>query len=355
MDGFYGAFISLCHSVIKSRDAKAVNAVVGRTDQAGLMERWRLRHAYPDAIGMWAKTTGEEARSFAFNAIAQNPRVLHRAARLQAVKMAVQAEDFALSLLQSDTPMTESWLTAARFVQQAIDAWRKSLRAYAHHTETGGGVPAPSIIRTPLRDPWETARRNFPHIDEETGLLATRVLHEFGAVALERAQRPWDHVIALAVLRYAAERLRHGASADARCEAIADVRSVLSYAETVGLMPFMVSHSGPGKPAMQALGLVHDARTLRAALREEHASTLRAAIDFHAYAVFALDHRLVLELPLQEAREIASAAVRQAERLLAGDDGSFPPLAEGATGPKLVRLYAAACQPDQSDTISPDR
>lgn len=319
------------------------------------MEKWRLRHAYPDAIGMWAKTTGEEARSFAFNAIAQNPHVLHRAARLRAVKMAAQAEELALSLLQSETPVTESWLAAARFVQQAIDAWRKSLRAYEHRPESVGGVPGPSTMRIPLRDPWDTARRNFPHVDEETGLLATRVLHEFGAVALMRAQRPWDHVIALAVLRHAAGRLRHVASAEARCEAIADVRSVLSYAAAVGLMPLMVSHSGPGKPALQALALVHDARTLCAALGEEYASGLRAAIDFHAYAVFALDHRLVRELPLQEAREIAAAAMRHADRRLAEGRDSFPPLPEGAAAPEVVRLYAAACQPDQSETMSPDR
>ena len=169
---------------MKCRDVKAVNAVVGSTDQAGLMERWRQRHAYPDVLGMWASATGEEAQSFAFNAIAQNPRVLHRAARRQAVKMAAQAEDIALSLLQSDTPVSDTWLAAAQVVQQAIDVWRKSLRAYEHRAGTVGGTPGPSIVRTLSHDPWETARHNFPHIDEQTGLLATRVLHEFGAVVL---------------------------------------------------------------------------------------------------------------------------------------------------------------------------
>ena len=63
-----------------------------------LVEKWRLRHACPDVLGMWAGSTGAEARALAFNAIANDPRVLHRAARLQAIKMAAQAEEFAQSL-----------------------------------------------------------------------------------------------------------------------------------------------------------------------------------------------------------------------------------------------------------------
>jgi hypothetical protein len=63
-----------------------------------LVEKWRMRHAYPDVLGMWAGSTGAEARALAFNAIAHDPRVLHRAARLHAIKMATQAEDFAQSL-----------------------------------------------------------------------------------------------------------------------------------------------------------------------------------------------------------------------------------------------------------------
>ena len=58
---------------------------------------------------------------------------------------------------------------------------------------------------------------------------------------------------------------------------------------------------------------------------------------------------------MSNAREIASAAIRQAERLLADSDTSIPPLAEDAASPKVVKLYATACLPDQSETISPDR
>ena len=50
------------------------------------IERWRLRHAYPDAVGLWAVSTGRDARALAFSAIAQDPRVLQRAARNQAIE-----------------------------------------------------------------------------------------------------------------------------------------------------------------------------------------------------------------------------------------------------------------------------
>jgi hypothetical protein len=69
-----------------------------------LIEKWRSRHAYPDAVGMWAIATGAEARALAFNAIAQDPRVLQRAARPQAIKMAAQAEAFAQSLADLRSP-----------------------------------------------------------------------------------------------------------------------------------------------------------------------------------------------------------------------------------------------------------
>jgi hypothetical protein len=304
---------------------------------------------------MWANATGQEARSFAFNAIAQDPRVLHRAARLQAVKMAAQAEDFALALTKAGTPATDTWLAAARFVLHTIEAWRKSLRAYDHGAEISAGAATPSVSRAQGHDPWQTAAYNFPHVDEATGRLATRVLHELGTHGLERAQRLWDHVIALAVLRHAAERLRHGASAEARGEAIVDVHAVLSYADGVGLAPFMVTHSGPGKPAHQALALANDARTVRDVLDGTQAAACQAAIDFHAFAVFALDHRLVPELPLQEARELATAALRHANRVLEAGSTGFPPLAESAAAPEVVKLYATACLPDQSETISADR
>jgi hypothetical protein len=73
------------------------------------IEKWRLRHAYPDALGMWAHATGADARKLAFNAIAQDPRVLQRAARRQAIRLAAQAEAFAEQLALSPLARSETW------------------------------------------------------------------------------------------------------------------------------------------------------------------------------------------------------------------------------------------------------
>jgi hypothetical protein len=322
-------------------------------EQVELIEKWRLRHAYPDAIGMWAASTGEEARSFAFNAIAQDPRVLHRAARLQAVKMATQAEEFALSLTEAAAP----WLAAAQFVCRSIETWRHSLRAYERHVDTlGAAHGAPQSARRHLSDPWENARRNFPSVDEETGQLATRILHEFGTVVLDRARKPWDHVIVLAVLRHSAQRLRGILDPAARREAIADALAMQFYAERAGLSPLMVGYSGPGPPAQQALSLLRDARTLLDATGPEH-NPWQQAIEFHAYAFVALDHRALLDLPLDEAREIAAAAIRHADCVLQGSDQALLPfLPDGsAPSPHVVKLRAKACLPDQSETMSAPR
>ena len=185
-----------------------MHSFVSDPDQVKLIETWRLRHAYPDAIGIWAASSGVEARAFAFNAIAQDPRVLRRAERLQAIKMATQAEDFALSLSQTDSAKSDTWIAIALYVQRAIDLWRRSFRAYDRQGETVGMCGGAAIVRTRLSDPWEIAQRNFPHVEDDTGMLATRILRECGGTVLKRARKPWDHVIALAVLRYAARLLR---------------------------------------------------------------------------------------------------------------------------------------------------
>lgn len=329
-----------------------MNAILSGDAQAELTEKWRLRHAYPDAIGMWATSTGDEARSFAFNAIAQDPHVLYRAARAQAMKMAAQAEEFALSLTETTAA---PWLAAAQFVCQSIGAWRSSLRAYQRHVDALGSTHDVSRSGRNLHDPWETARRNFPFVNEETGQLATRILHEFGAVVLERARKPWDHVIALAVLCHAAQRLRGELDSARRREAIADVVAVQSYAQQVGLSPLLVGYSGPGPPAQQALSLLRDARTLFDATGAQH--SWQEAFDFHAYALVALDHRALLDLPLDEAQAIAAAAMRQADLALQAPEHAIMPILpdSGACTPQVVKLHAKACLPDQSETMSVPR
>ena len=197
----------------------------------------------------------------------------------------------------------------------------------------------------------------FPHVDDDTGRLATRLLREFGSGILKRARKPWDHVIALSVLRYAARRLRgerrEDDPGDTGASAVADVLAIQSYAEENGLSPMLVGYSGPGKPAAQALGLLRDARTLRDAVRSAEAggdvrvSTWQRAIDFHAFAVVALDHRMLLDLPLDEAYEIAAAAIRQAEAArLTPDLVDMPRLPhDSVSAPDVVRLHAKACPP----------
>lgn len=201
-------------------------------------------------------------------------------------------------------------------------------------------------------DPWETARRNFPHVDDETGRLSTRILHEFGGAILSRIRRPWDHVVVLGVLRYAARLLRSELPgcepAFTKMSSVDDILVVASYAKANGLSPMLVPYSGPGNPARQALGLLRDARTLRNVMRvgedgKNQALIWQRAIDLHAFAVVALDHRLLSDLTLDEAYEVAVAAIRQAEAPL---EMPFLPLGN-AYAPQVVALHARACLPSR--------
>ena len=339
---------------------KAVHSIVNDPDQVKLIETWRLRHAYPDAIGVWAASSGLEAHAFAFNAIAQDPRVLRRAERLQAIKMATQAEDFALSLSQTDTAKSDTWIAIALYVQRSIDMWRRSFRAYDRQGETRGMSVGAAIVRAQLSDPWEIAQRNFPHVEDDTGMLATRILRECGETVLKRARKPWDHVIVLAVLRYGARLLRGERAPTgpgfSRDRVIADILTVQSYAEETGLSPMAVGYSGPGRPALQALELLRDAHTLRDAVRdaagggEIRAAVWQRALDFHAFGVVALDHGMLLRLSMEEAFEIAAAAVRQADKALREPLSAELPMlpSASASSPEVVRLHASACLPARS-------
>lgn len=305
----------------------------------GQIERWRLRHAYPDAVGIWASSSGVEAGAFAFNAIAQDPQVLHRAARVQAVRMAANAEEFLSGLDQSGMVSNDVWRAVLLFVRQAIDEWRNVPREYNRGGQVSYATSDPGIARAPAQDPWQAAWRKFPQVDDATGQLATRILREFGVATLQRARKPWDHVIALAVLRYAARQLRGALMASSRDAVIADIGTVRSYAEQAGLSPLLVGCTGPGKPAQQALGLSRDARTLR---EVDPRACWQEAIDFHAFALVALDHRLLLNLPLDEAEELAAAAIRLADAapgtLIVPN---LPPTS--ASSSKVVKLHALGC------------
>jgi hypothetical protein len=333
-----------------------------------MIEKWRLRHANPDALGLWAISTVPEACAFAFNAIAQDPLVLRRAARPQASRLAAQAEKFALSLAASDAPKGDTWPAAALFVQRSVEAWRTSLKAYNPRSDTNGVSIRPATAPTRTgNDPWAIAGQNFPYVDDETGMLTTRILRGFGGAVLARVRKPWDHVIALGVLRYAARLLRGDIAKHATGftwdDAVADILTVQSYAETSGLSPMLVGYFGPGRPAMQALGLLRDARTLRDAVGaaegggEARTSLWQCAIDFHAFAVVALDHRILLDLPLDDTYEIAAAAIRQADAATRTPDlTTLPRLPrECASEPEVVRLHARACLPDKGAAALSDQ
>ncbi len=156
--------------------------------------------------------------------------------------MATQAEDFALSLSQTDTAKSDTWIAIALYVQRSIDMWRRSFRAYDRQGETRGMSFAAAIYGR-LSDPWEIAQRNFPHVEDDTGMLATRILRECGETVLKRARKPWDHVIVLAVLRYGARLLRGERAPTgpgfSRDRVIADILTVQSYAEETGLSPML--------------------------------------------------------------------------------------------------------------------
>ena len=65
-----------------------------------------------------------------------------------------------------------------------------------------------------------------------------------------------------------------------------------------------------------------------------------ALIDFHAFAVVALDHRMLLELPMDDAYEIAAAAIRQADVAQRSPDSEFGPFC-----PRAVRARRRWCEP----------
>ena len=125
---------------------------------------------------------------------------------------------------------------------------------------------------------------------------------------------------------------RESGPVEADCAVVADILAVQSCAERDELSPMLVSYGGAGRPVDQALGLLRDARTLRDAVSaaetggEERASTWQRAVDSHAFSVGALDHRILRNLPVDDAYEIATAAIRQAEALMLTPDGVVMPL-----------------------------
>jgi hypothetical protein len=72
-------------------------------------------------------------------------------------------------------------------------------------------------------------------------------------------------------------------------------------------------------------------------------------MEFHAFAVVALEHPLLLDLPLEEAYALAAAALHLAEAALrAPGSVTLPDLpASGASAPSVVAVHARACLPPE--------
>jgi hypothetical protein len=175
------------------------------------------------------------------------------------------------------------------------------------------------------------------------------MLHESGIELLSRARKPWDQVISLAILRFAARRFRGetlGCDVDESVGPVADIVAVQRYAEASGFIPLLVGYCGPGKPVDQARALLRDARTLRDAMTAPNTSTAvwQLAIDFHSFSMVALNHRFLLGLPVDDANEIAAAALRHATAAIETPGTVELPVmpAGSALSPEQVRLHARA-------------
>lgn len=265
--------------------------------------------------------------------------------------MAGQAEAFALSLSESRLGTGPMGRAVALFVQRSIASWRGSPKRITHAVaDRSRFPPTGQHVTTKPSDPWELARRNFPHVDDETGIVATRMLHEFGIELLSRARKPWDQVISVAILRFAARRLRGetlGCDVDESASPVADILAVQRYSEASGFIPLLVGYCGPGRPVDQARALLRNSRTLRDAVttpNDTGAAVWQMAIDFHSFSMVALNYRFLLGLPVDDAIEIAAASLRLAAASIETPGVvELPVMPTGsALSPEQVRFHARA-------------
>lgn len=258
---------------------------------------------------------------------------------------------FALSLSESRLGTGPMGRAVALFVQRSIASWRGSPKRITHAVaDRSRFPPTGQHVTTKPSDPWELARRNFPHVDDETGIVATRMLHESGIELLSRARKPWDQVISVAILRFAARRLRGetlGCDVDESASPVADILAVQRYSEASGFIPLLVGYCGPGRPVDQARALLRDSRTLRDAVttpNDTGAAVWQMAIDFHSFSMVALNHRFLLGLPVDDAIEIAAASLRLAAASIETPGVvELPVMPTGsALSPEQVRFHARA-------------
>jgi hypothetical protein len=292
----------------------------GDDDDAAVLQRWRLRHASPDAVGAWRRARSSEVGLRAFIAVGLDPGVLTRQDLRTAKRLATQAGAHVAYVARADPKGTSAWSVAACIVQAAVQGWRNmpsdGLGPAEERESRGAAVQGAA----PSADLWQAALRNFPQFDARTGRAAAELVARSGGAVLEQARQPWNQLIALGTLRYAARVARGDIVADdqSQPELLGAVLAVRRVAERTGLSPMRVPYVGRhSAPALLAANLSQDAATLETLVREapgaEPAAPWAEAEAMHAFAAVALDPEVLQTLDVIESLRLATAAVRFTE------------------------------------------
>jgi hypothetical protein len=323
-------------------------------EQARLLRQWRVGYADPDALQLWRGSEAAEAAAYAFSAVAQDGGVLGRVEPAEAATIAVQAQAFANALLVRH--IGDGWWAAAQFVVA-------TLAGAGFAEEAATPEPVAVAAEREMRGLWQMARRSYPQFDEATGRLAADAALRLGA-GLAEVRRPWDRVIALGAIRFAADSVRGVTSvrgvkrlpsALRDPEVLGVIEAIRGYVAATGASPTLVRYAGGRAVGAQlALGLARDAMVLDEHLRDAVAAgkaapsaIFRQAINLHGFAIVALHRALLLRLPIEEARQIARAALAFAASLAADPDGAVMPLFPEGMSPVIANVArdARACLP----------
>lgn len=327
-------------------------------DDSALLQTWRQRHANIDALAAWRHAPVAEAGQYAFIAVALDPSVLDRLDPLLAIRLAQQARLY-LSITLGAAPAGAGLRAAAgRFVRAAVWDWQCTLPdAASAATGTEPADPAADARPRPA-DIWQTALRNFPQSDGRTGRAAAELVARSGGAVLAEARQPWDQLLALATLRFAARVARGDIT---RCgldsaDLLGAVVAVQRFAARTGRSPLRVPYVGRyGTPAEQAATLSRDAATLARLVPEAQPAAIWADTEaMHAFAAVALDREILQTLALADALRLAAAAIRFADRAAGANPVQMPLLPPGcAATPAGVAAAARAGLLDQDAAVAP--
>ncbi len=336
-------------------------------DDGPFLAEWRRRHANTDALGAWRQAPLAEAGYCAFIAIALDPPVLDRLDAPEADRLAAQARAYVSKCLGADPAGTNLRSAAARVVRAALWARKQFAADHAHLPGTtpaaspdspACGAKLPAAAARP-RDMWQAALRNFPQFDGRTGRAAAELVGRSGGAVLTEARQPWNHLLALGTLRYAARVVRGDITGHAldRAALLGAVLAVQRFARESGLSPMRVPYvSRYGTPAVLAAGLSQDAATLEAMVRAadsgEPADVWAEAEAMHAFAAVAIEPEVLQALDLTESLRLAAAAIRFAEPPNRAAQAQMPLLPRGCkANPADVAALARAALFNQDEAM----